>query len=250
MCPGPQAGDGGFGATRPGGSGKDGTVSWTVIVAMKRLDSAKSRLRGALSGVDHHALVLAMALDTLTAALASPVVGRVVVVTPDPLVRDAVTGLGAEAVLDVPDAGLNPALAYAATLTRPHAAAASPPALAALTGDLPALRTGELTAALRRADEAAASRAPRRAFVADTPGTGTVLLAAPAGASLEPCFGPGSAAAHLGTGALELGGHWPGLRRDVDTAADLTEAILLGVGTYTSGVATTTPQDATARTGQ
>ena len=51
---------------------------------MKRLDVAKTRLRGALTDVDHEALVLAMALDTVAAALASPVVGRVVVVTGDP----------------------------------------------------------------------------------------------------------------------------------------------------------------------
>ena len=48
------------------------------------LGAAKTRLRGALPGVDHEALVLAMALDTVAAALACPVVGRVVVVTGDP----------------------------------------------------------------------------------------------------------------------------------------------------------------------
>jgi 2-phospho-L-lactate guanylyltransferase len=87
--------------------------------------------------------------------------------------------LGAEVIADVPDAGLNPALAYAATLLRTRGSAASLPGVAALPADLPALRTDELTDALRQAEEAAGSRGEdRRAFVADAAGTGTVLLAA------------------------------------------------------------------------
>jgi hypothetical protein len=139
-------------------------VSWTVIVPVKRLEAAKTRLRGALAEADHEALVLAMALDTVAAALASPVVGRVVVVTGDPEPGDAAAMLGAEVIADVPDAGLNPALAYAATLLRARGASASLPGVAALPADLPALRTAELTDALRQAEEAAgpARRGPAR----------------------------------------------------------------------------------------
>ena len=99
--------------------------------------------------------MLAMALDTVAAALASPVVGRVVVVTDDPVPGEAAALLGAEVIADVPDAGLNPALAYAATLVRPRGATASLPGVAALPADLPALRTEDLTEALRQAEEAA-----------------------------------------------------------------------------------------------
>ena len=234
--------------------GKDGTVSWTVIIPVKRLEVAKSRLRGSVAEADHDELVLAMAMDTVSAALASPVVGRVVVVTGDDTAAEAVRGLGAEVIPDVPDAGLNPALAYAATLARPKGATASLPGVAALSADLPALRTEDLTEALRRAEQVGRSPAgtassvaspsgtadPVRGFVADADGTGTVLLAAPPGARLEPCFGAGSAAAHATSGAVELTGDWPGLRRDVDTAADLAEAIVLGVGPRTGAVATKT----------
>jgi len=230
--------------------GKDDTVSWTVIVPIKRLDLAKTRLRGALPGVAHDGLVLAMTMDTVSAALASPVVGRVVVVTDDQVAADAVATIGAEVVADVPDAGLNPALAYAATVARPKGAVASLPGVAALAADLPALRPQELTAALRRAEDVAwpppgsaptagsgsTTAAPTRAYVADATGTGTVLLAAPPGARLEPCFGAGSAAAHEASGAVALAGEWPGLRRDVDTAADLLEAAELGVGPNTAMV--------------
>jgi 2-phospho-L-lactate guanylyltransferase len=64
--------------------------------------------------------------------------------------------------------------------------------------------------------------------VPDLPGTGTVLLAAPAGVPLDPRFGVGSAAAHEASGARRLDGDWPTLRRDVDTADDLAAAYALG----------------------
>lgn len=207
---------------------KDGTVSWTVIVPVKRLTVAKSRLRGALADVDHAELVLAMALDTICAALASPVVGRMVVVTSDADATKAALDVGAEVVDDVPDAGLNPALAYAATQARSKAAAATLPAIAALAADLPCLRTEELTDALRSAPMAG------RAYVTDAARTGTVLLTAAPGAQLEPCFGARSAAAHAASGAVELSGAWPTLRRDVDTAEDLVAAAALGLGPRTA----------------
>ena len=72
-----------------------------------------------------------------------------------------------------------------------------------------------------------------RAFVRDAAGTGTVLLCAPAGMPLAPAFGPGSAAAHAASGARELRGDWPGLRHDVDTAADLRAALARGAGPFT-----------------
>jgi 2-phospho-L-lactate guanylyltransferase len=218
-------------------------VSWTVILPVKRLEVAKSRLRGAVPGANHEALVLAIAMDTVSAALASSVVGRVVVVTADHAVGSSARAVGADVIQDVPDAGLNPALAYAASLVRPKGATASLPGVAALPADLPALRTADLTAALRAAEELAWSNAGAafgpelaRGFVPDAAGTGTVLLAAPPGALLEPCFGAGSAAAHATSGAVELTGEWPGLRRDVDTAADLAEAVVLGVGARTDAV--------------
>jgi 2-phospho-L-lactate guanylyltransferase len=122
-------------------------------------------------------------------------------------------------VPDRPEAGLNRAFAHGAEL-----AAGSP--VAALAGDLPALRPAELGAALSAADG-------RRAFVPDAAGTGTTLLAAPAGTPLDPRFGPGSAAAHARSGAQPLAGPWPSLRRDVDTAADLAAAAAIGLGDRT-----------------
>jgi 2-phospho-L-lactate guanylyltransferase len=47
-------------------------------------------------------------------------------------------------------------------------------------------------------------------------------------------FGVGSAGRHEQSGAHPLAGEWSGLRRDVDTAADLREAAALGLGEHTS----------------
>jgi 2-phospho-L-lactate guanylyltransferase len=196
-----------------------------VVVPAKRLAVAKTRLRPLTAGApeSHDALVLALLADTVAAALACPAVGTVLVVTDDPAAAREVTRLGAGIVPDEPDNGLNPALEHGAE-------AAGGPAVAALSSDLPALRPEELAAALT-----AARRAPR-CFVADAHGTGTTLLTA-AGTPLRPAFGSGSAAAHRDGGAVQLTGDWPGLVRDVDTEADLAEAVRLGAGPRTTTLA-------------
>ncbi|MFC0530145.1 2-phospho-L-lactate guanylyltransferase [Phytohabitans kaempferiae] len=198
--------------------------TWGVVLPVKRLAVAKSRLRGTLDGVPHERLALALAQDTVAAALACAEVAEVLAVTDDPVVGRALAELGARVVPDVPGGGLNPAFAYGA------AQLAHRP-VAALAADLPALCPADLSAALRTAAGA------RRCFVADAPGTGTVLLTAPAGTPLDPRFGPGSAAAHRRSGAVPLAGDWPTLRRDVDTAADLDGAARLGLGPHSAAVA-------------
>ena len=203
-----------------------------MVLPVKRLGAGKTRLRGALPAVSHERLALALALDTVAAALDCPEVAVARVVTDDPLVAQASARLGADVVPDLPDAGLNAALLYGlgrqpAGIGVPPGGRAAAPA-AALTADLPALRAAELAAALR-----AAQAANQLAFVPDAAGTGTTLLAAPAGVAMCPRFGPGSAAAHTAGGALALAGEWPSLRRDVDTAADLAAAVRLGVGRHT-----------------
>jgi 2-phospho-L-lactate guanylyltransferase len=100
--------------------------------------------------------------------------------------------------------------------------------IAALVGDLPALRPDELQAALT------AAAAHPRSFVPDAPGTGTTLLAVTASVPLDPQFGLDSAARHAsGAAVLQAG---PGLRHDVDTADDLRAAALLGLGPATAAV--------------
>jgi 2-phospho-L-lactate guanylyltransferase len=193
---------------------------WTAVIPVKRLDAAKSRLRGAVPDAFHPALALAMVRDTVAAVLACPVVGGLLVVTDDPAVGAAVTALGASVVPDEPQDGLNAAMRFGADVSIGLGRRRT-----VLAGDLPALRPEELGSALREAHG--------RSFVPDADGRGTVLLTAPAGEALRPLFGLGSAAAHAASGARALDGDWPGLRHDVDTAADLATVLALGAGPHT-----------------
>ena len=182
-----------------------------------------------LAGPHRPALALAMAADTVAAALACREVARVLAVTDDPEAARVLAGLGALVTSDEPGEGLNPALRHGAAI----AAARWPGAgIAALAADLPALRPAELGVGLR-----AAARW-EHAFVPDASGSGTTLYAARPGAEFRPRFGPGSAQQHRATGAAELS--LPGLaslRRDVDQPRDLRAAAALGVGPRTAAVA-------------
>ncbi len=203
-------------------------LTWSVVIPVKVLARAKSRLAG-LAGPTRPELALAMAADTVRAAVSCPAVAAVVVVTDDLAAARALGALGAWVVADEPDAGLNPALAHGAAV----AAAARPDCgTAALAADLPALRPAELGRGLQ-----AAAQWPE-AFVADTQGTGTTLYAARPGAAFRPRYGPGSAARYREGGATEIVlADVPSLRLDVDTPADLQRAISLGVGPRTAELA-------------
>jgi 2-phospho-L-lactate/phosphoenolpyruvate guanylyltransferase len=203
-------------------------LSWSLVVPVKVLARAKTRL-ATLAGRDRPALALAMAADTVAAALASPQVGSLIVVTDDPQAGRVLAGLGAVIVPDRPGRGLNPALRHGAA----YAGSRWPRSgIAGLAADLPALRPAELSSALR-----AAARWPQ-AFVPDSAGSGTTLYAARPGTAFRPRFGPGSAARHRAAGAVELTRPGlAGLRRDVDEPADLRGARELGLGTRTAALA-------------
>lgn len=207
-----------------------------VVIPVKELDRAKSRLAGIPGGgVTRRALALALAADTV-AAVVDARVRSVTVVSPDPRVRamiaarwgGRVRGVDVSVVAD-DGTGLDAAVGVGARAVHGRGGAAG--RVAALQADLPALRPEELDAALA----ALPALEPRRpAFVADHTGTGTAMLVGPVGALPDPHFGPGSAAAHTASGARALAGDWPGLRTDVDTPADLARAAALGVGPATA----------------
>ncbi|MFD4644329.1 2-phospho-L-lactate guanylyltransferase [Lentzea sp. NPDC058436] len=193
-----------------------------LLVPVKTLDRAKTRLTSATGGdpVSHAALALALALDTVTAALNTPGVRRVATITSDPAVAAEMAALGVESVPEPAEPGLNEALRHGARTLRSSR-------VGALQADLPALRSDELQAALE-------ASAGRRAFVPDRQGTGTTLLLAAPGAELDPRFGVGSAGHHRLSGAVALLGPWPSLRCDVDTEEDLRLANALGLGAHTA----------------
>ncbi len=197
-----------------------------MVVPVKGTDRAKSRLE--LGDDRRTAFAGAFALDTVRALLACPLVRDVLVVAD----RDARTGalgdLGATVLTAGVPAGLNEALRFGlgeASLWWPGQP------LAVVLGDLPALRPASVTAALE-----AAATIGGTVFVADASGAGTTLLAGPRRPP-EPWFGGQSAAAHRRAGAVEISALVPpDLQRDVDTTADLDDAISLGVGLSTNAV--------------
>jgi 2-phospho-L-lactate/phosphoenolpyruvate guanylyltransferase len=202
-------------------------VRWTVVIPVKGLPAAKSRLLPAsVDDAAHRVLVEAIRADTIAAARSAAPVARVLLVSDQAGHGGAVgdrPGVADVQVLVQTRPGLNAALAEAAA----HAGNSWPAdGVAALVGDLPALRSDELADALT-----AAAHFPR-AHVRDAAGSGTTLLTAIPGLGLDPSFGPGSAARH-GRGSVAIEGR-PGLRHDVDTAEDLAAAGPLGLGAATA----------------
>jgi 2-phospho-L-lactate/phosphoenolpyruvate guanylyltransferase len=194
-----------------------------LLIAVKRLTAAKTRLAPVLSASARESLVLAMLVDTISAASAVTAVKSITVVTPDPDAATAARELGAQVLVDpTPDGHrdpLNNAIGAAE-------AASLAPNIVVLQGDLPALQPYELSEAIT-----AAQRFPR-SFVGDRHGTGTAALFA-FGVPVDPRFGPESTRRHADSGAIELTGGWPGLRCDIDTPDDLAAALRLGVGPAT-----------------
>jgi 2-phospho-L-lactate guanylyltransferase len=201
-------------------------TAWSLIVPLKPLARAKSRLAAAAGDALRPSLALAFAEDTVSAALACGAVRSVAVVTDDPAAAERLAGLGARIVPDAPGQGLNAALGYGAEIVRRSAPGA---AVATLNADLPALRPAELARVL------ASARGYARSFLSDAAGVGTTLLAASAGVALAPAFGGASRARHLASGAAELRlSGVDSVRRDVDTGEDLRAALALGVGPRTA----------------
>jgi 2-phospho-L-lactate/phosphoenolpyruvate guanylyltransferase len=213
--------------TRADGAGAgDGSSDVALIVAVKRLAAAKTRLAPVFSAGTRENVVLAMLIDTLSAAAGVGSLGSITVITPDDAAATVAAELGADVLADPTPEGhsdpLNNAIAAAE-----RAVAGSFANFVVLQGDLPALQTQELAEAI------AAARQHRRSFVADRLATGTAALCA-FDAELNPQFGSDSSARHRRSGAIELTGAWPGLRCDVDTPADLAAARRLGVGAATA----------------
>jgi 2-phospho-L-lactate guanylyltransferase len=199
-----------------------------LVIPLKPLARAKSRLADTAADGVRPGLALAFAQDTVAAALACAAVEDVVVVTDDELAERTLRALGARIVPDAPGSGLNAALGHGASVVRQSRPAA---AVAALNADLPALRPMELSRVLD-----AAAEYPR-AFLADAAAVGTTLLSAAPGRPLRPAFGTDSRARHRASGAAELGlAEVNSVRQDVDTGEDLRAALALGVGPYTAAV--------------
>jgi 2-phospho-L-lactate guanylyltransferase len=208
------------------GAARSATSDIGLVIAVKRLVAAKTRLAPVFSAATRESVVLAMLIDTINAASAVSALRTVTVVTPDDVAADAARRLGARVLTDPTPEGhrnpLNNAIAAAEAAVREET-----PNIVALQGDLPTLQPQELAEAIT------AARSYRRSFVGDRHGTGTSALFA-FGVALDPHFGPDSAERHRQSGAIELTGAWPGLRCDIDTPDDLLVARRLGLGAATT----------------
>ena len=218
----------------------EGALRWAVIVPVKAAAFGKSRLD--VPGTDRAALARAIALDTIAAAASCGLVERVFVVTDDGgLVLHATDIPGLRFVPEVDPGGLDALVARGAVtparsrldaaIARGIETAGERMPRAALLGDVPALRPGDLADALREAASV------DRAVVPDAEGTGSTLVTARAGVTWESAFGDGSFARHIALGCVPLPvGVASTLRRDVDTADQLAAASALGLGPRTRAV--------------
>jgi 2-phospho-L-lactate guanylyltransferase len=187
-----------------------------AVVPVGTLDGAKSRLGETLDAEERRDLATRLLSRTLEAALATPGIDEVLVVTPDDEVRQLAARAGARPIRQRSQ-GLNAGLRQA----RDEVLAAGADALLVVPIDLPLISPEALQKILAPLDEP--SR-PLVVLVPDRHGRGTnALLVAPPDA-IEFGFGGDSRRAHAACAAdagarfVELDGP---LSLDVDTPADL-----------------------------
>lgn len=194
-----------------------GNRGWRLVVPVRDPRTGKSRLG------EGPELNLAIAYDTVSAALGCPEVEELLLVTdaqwwigPDLLDAEKLN------VLTDRGAGLNPAVTAALHQVGPHPAGLhqGPAPVAVMLGDLPCLRPDDLSRALH-----AAAHLPS-GMVTDRQGTGTTLLTGP---TRGVQFGPDSAQRHRQSGYRELELALEStVRRDLDTPEDLFVALREG----------------------
>jgi 2-phospho-L-lactate guanylyltransferase len=189
----------------------------TVVIPVRALEGAKSRLGAVLDAEERRELVERLLRATVEAAMATPGVGPVIVVSPDPDVLAVGAALGASGVRQA-TTGLNAGLVEA----RDAAEAAGADRLLVLPGDLPGIAPADIGTLLRAADSAGPG--PVVVLATDRHGRGTNALLLQPPRVIGPAFGGDSRAAHAAlaaaAGAVYL--EAPGvLELDLDTADDL-----------------------------
>lgn len=178
-------------------------MSWTAVVPLKAPADRKTRLAAHLTREERIALSDDMARHVLATLGAAPAIGRVLLLSPEPL-----SALRADWVPDK-GRGINTELACVrADCGRP---------MLVLHADLPGLLRDDVAALLASAEESGIAIAPDR----HEQGTNAVALAD--ARAFRFAFGPGSFRAHCD----QAGGavvRRPGLSFDIDTLCDLENA--------------------------
>jgi 2-phospho-L-lactate guanylyltransferase len=187
--------------------------STTVAVPVRAFEGAKSRLGAVLDAEERHDLVEALLRRTIAAALATPGVVEVIVVSPDPEALGVAEAVGARP-LSQRSRGLNPALQEAR-------AAATGERLLILPGDLPTVTPDDLAQVLAAGD---AAGSPSVVLVPDRHRRGTNALLLDPPDAIDPAFGGDSRAGHawLAESAdIRFVEHVGVLELDLDTPEDL-----------------------------
>lgn len=211
------------------------THDYTAIMPIKSWFAAKSRL--ALPSDLRGDLARAFAEDVLSAAAAASSIGRIVVVSSADGIPEVAARWGAHLVAepDAPSADrLNSAISAGVTWAAEHRPLDP---VVVVPADLPSLTGDALSALLTE------TAGIDRVVIPDAGGDGTALLIAADPSRLSPSYGVGSAARHVGLGYVPMLEVDPRLRRDVDSLADLSEALGLGVGEATTAVLRRHPLD-------
>lgn len=199
---------------------------WSIVVPVKELSRAKSRLA---VGRNRSRLALAFAQDTVAAIAACPLVTSVLIVTNDPFVRLALADDKVR-FLDDPGPDLNSAIRSGLAYLR----ATTPGRSAVLVSDLPSLTTESVSGVLEKAARYAFS------IVGDDEkhGTTAVFFRDPPADRLF--FGENSREAYLRAGAVPIA-DVVGISRDVDRIDHLDAAVRLGVGAHTRAALSADP---------
>ena len=184
-----------------------------IVIPVRTFEGAKSRLGAVLDAEERRDLVERLLRRTVAAALATPGVVDVVVVSPDPEVLAIAVAAGARPLAQR-SRGLNPALQEAR-------AAIAADRLLILPADLPTVAAGDLAQVLAAGDTAGN---PSVVLAPDRHGRGTNALLLTPPEVIDPAFGGDSRAAHawLASSADAAYAEVPGiLGLDLDTADDL-----------------------------
>jgi 2-phospho-L-lactate guanylyltransferase len=185
-------------------------MNWTALVPLKQAGSRKTRLDGRLSAADRARLGESLARHVIATVARVQEVASVVLLSDAPL-----AGLDVRWLADG-GYGLNHEIGNAV-------AALGHPPLLIVQGDLPWLSPDDVT-------EMVAGAVHGASIAPDRHGTGTNALALVGPRGYRFAFGADSFAAHrrtLGAGAAVV--HRPGLAFDIDTSADLDEALGAGL---------------------
>ncbi len=206
-----------------------GPSRWRVIIPLKQLSHAKSRL--GVPDASRRLLTRAFAADVMIACSRSESVDGITVVADNSWARDLPHWVTFE---PDPGSGLNDAITRGLSSVEPQTK------VVVLVGDLPCVRPQDVTDMLASAELLLVDNP--MVTLPDSGGEGTTALMGRA-IDLRPGFGPGSFERHVNAGAIPLTSPdlddatgWSRLRRDIDHKEDLDRARVLGAGSTTSAL--------------